>query len=57
MAALLLDRGFFSFVRRLLKKKQRNENRRNTEKMDPYRNTVHLEDKREEFENRYKLER
>ena len=25
--------------------------------MDPYRNTVHLEDKREEFENRYKLER
>ena len=31
--------------------------RRNTEKMDPYRNTVHLEDKREEFENCYKLER
>ena len=25
--------------------------------MDPYRNTVHLEDKREEFENCYKLER
>ena len=38
-------------------KKQRNENMRNTEKMDPYRNTVHLEDKREEFENCYKLER
>ena len=25
--------------------------------MDPYRNTVHLEDKRDEFENCYKLKR
>ena len=59
MASFLLDKVFFVFVRRLCKKKKKTAKRKYEEqqKMDAYRNTVHLENKREEIGNSHKLER
>ena len=60
MAALLLDRVFFIFVCRFMKKtKQTNKRAKigGTAENNTYRIAVHLEDKRKEFQNCYKLER
>ena len=48
---------YWKYMANEKKKKTAKRKYEEQQKMDAYRNTVHLEDKREEFGNSHKLER
>ena len=48
---------YWKYMAYAKKKKTAKRKYEEQQKMDAYRNTVHLEDKREEFGNSHKLER